>query len=286
MKRILIKWTYLLALIAFAVWMFDVFFGANIYLRAEGLVLGQPAVIAAEYNVTVRDVLVKEGERVIEGQTVVHISSHQIAEARARLSSEAAARAARLADLDIRREVVNATIGPAENREAVALEGKNGLNESYQKGLLPALTRTTAAEQAYQGQKDAEALRAEKRALTDQIKMLTVATEQADLSPRLIRPGKAACAHDGYREYSTGQSWRGRARRRCAVGVGRRSPVRRCLGSGRAMVQPEGGPKCIDRCRRRRDRWNDCKDRYGGVGVAARISKGVYPDRTSAIGLD
>src|SRR5690242_20259718 len=111
--------------------------------------LGQPAVIAAEYNVTVRDVLVKEGERVIEGQTVVHISSHQIAEARARLSSEAAARAARLADLDIRREVVNATIGPAENREAVALEGKNRLNESYQKGLLPALTRTTAAEQAY-----------------------------------------------------------------------------------------------------------------------------------------
>jgi multidrug resistance efflux pump len=182
MKRILIKWTYLLALIAFAVWMFDVFFGANIYLRAEGLVLGQPAVIAAEYNVTVRDVLVKEGERVIEGQTVVHISSHQIAEARARLSSEAAARAARLADLDIRREVVNATIGPAENREAVALEGKNRLNESYQKGLLPALTRTTAAEQAYQGQKDAEALRAEKRALTDQIKMLTVATEQADLA--------------------------------------------------------------------------------------------------------
>ena len=67
-------------------------------------------------------------------------------------------------------------------RPKIANEGKNRLNESYQKGLLPALTRTTAAEQAYQGQKDAEALRAEKRALTDQIKMLTVATEQADLA--------------------------------------------------------------------------------------------------------
>jgi len=182
MKRMAIKWTYLLALIAFGVWMFDVFLGANIYLRAEGLVLGQPAVVAAEYNVTVRDVLVREGDRVAEGQVVVKIASHQIAEARARLSSEAAARAARLADLDIRREVVNATMEAAEHREAVAIESQNQLNESYKKGLLSALNRTAAAEQAYQGQKDAEALRAEKRALTDQMKMLTVATGQADLA--------------------------------------------------------------------------------------------------------
>jgi hypothetical protein len=113
---------------------------------------------------------------------VVRISSHQIAEARARLSSEAAARAARLGDMDIRMEVVSATLAAAEHREAVAMESKTQLDESYKKGLLPALTRTAAAEQAYHGQKDAEALRAEKRALTDQIKMLTIATEQADLA--------------------------------------------------------------------------------------------------------
>src|SRR5215831_5411285 len=181
MKRMAIKWTYLLALIAFGVWMFDVFLGADIYLRAEGLVLGKPAVVAAEYNVTVRDVLVKEGDRVAEGQVVVQVSSQQIAEVRARLSSEAAARP-RLGDMEIRREVVRATLAAAEHREAVAMESKNRLDESYKKGLLPALTRTAAAEQAYQGQKDAEALRAEKRALTDQMKMLTVATEQADLA--------------------------------------------------------------------------------------------------------
>jgi multidrug efflux pump subunit AcrA (membrane-fusion protein) len=182
MKRVVIKWTYLLALIAFGVWMFDVFFGGNVYLRAEGLVLGRPAVVAAEYNVTVHEMFVKEGDRVTLGQVVAQISSHQVAEARARLSSEAAARAARLGDLDVRMEVVTATLAAAEHREAVALESKNQLDESYKKGLLPALTRTAAAEQAYQGQKDAEALRAEKRALSEQMKMLTVATEQADLA--------------------------------------------------------------------------------------------------------
>ena len=120
--------------------MFDVFFGGSIYLRGEGLVLGQPAVVAAEYNVTVRNVLVKEGERVAAGQVLVQISSQQLAEARARLSAEAAARAARLADLEIRKEVVNATLAAAEDREAVAAETKNQLNESYKKGLLSALS--------------------------------------------------------------------------------------------------------------------------------------------------
>jgi multidrug resistance efflux pump len=71
-------------------------------------------------------------------------------------------------------------LAPAEHREAVAVEGKNQLNEIYKKGLLPVISRTAAAEQAYNGQRDAEVLRAEKRALTDQIKMLAGATSQAD----------------------------------------------------------------------------------------------------------
>ena len=182
MRRVAIKWTYLLALIGFAIWVFDVFFGGHIYLRGNGLVLGQPAVVAAEYNVTVREVMVKEGDRVAEGQVVVQISSQQVAETRARLSSEAATRAARLVEMDIRGEVVDAMLAPAEDREAVAAEGKIQLNESYKKGLLAVINRTAATEQAYNSQMDAEALRAEKRALNDQIKMLTVATDQANLA--------------------------------------------------------------------------------------------------------
>ena len=110
----------------------------------------------------------------------VQISSQQVLEGLARLSSEAASRAARLVELDVRSEVVNATLAPAEHREAVAVEGKNQLNEAYKKGFLPVISRTAAAEQAYNGQKDAEGLRAEKKALTDQIKMLAGATSQAD----------------------------------------------------------------------------------------------------------
>ena len=182
MKRVVIKWTYLLALVAFSAWMVDTFFGGNFYLRGEGLVIGQPAVVAAEFNMTVRDVLVKEGEKVAEGTVVANTTSQQVADTRARLTSDAVIRAGRLADMRIRSEVVNATVGKAEHRELVAIEGQNQLNQIYDKGLLPIITRTAAAEQAYNGLKDAESLRAERRALADQITMLNVATEQANVA--------------------------------------------------------------------------------------------------------
>src|SRR5262249_4346048 len=134
-KRVAIKWTYLLALIGFAIWVFDVFYGGHVYLRGGGLVLGQPTVAPRESKVTRREVMVKEGDRVAEGQVVVQISSQQVAETRARLSSKAATRAARLVEMDVRSEVVDAMLAPAEHRETVAIEGKNQLNESYKKGL-------------------------------------------------------------------------------------------------------------------------------------------------------
>ena len=188
--------------------MVDTFFGGNIYLRGEGLAVGQPAVVATQYNMTVRDVLVKEGEKVAEGTVVANTTSQQVADTRPRLTSDAVIRAGRLADMRICSEVVNATVGKAEHRESVAIEGQNQLNQIYDKGLLPIITRTAAAEQAYNGLKDAESLRAERRALADQITMLNVATEQATwLCPiSSIYSMTAACARPS--PAPSARSWR------------------------------------------------------------------------------
>src|SRR5262249_8472100 len=156
-----------------------------------------------------------------------------------------------------------------EDRETVAAEAKTQLNESYKKGLLSTLNRTAAAEQAYRGQQDAEALRAEKRALTDQFKMLTVATEQADRlvgSSRRVRPRTVTRAHYRYHQRRLGPPWCCGARRRFAVGTGGRSPICGRLGSGRQVVQIGRGPTSIDRCRSRRLAGHDFKDRPRGVG--------------------
>ena len=89
------------------------------YLRSERRVLGEPAVIAAEFPVTVRDLLVREGERVKAGSVAAVVSSQTVAESIARLTADLAARESRLSEMRIRGEKVAALIKLAETRQEV-----------------------------------------------------------------------------------------------------------------------------------------------------------------------
>jgi multidrug resistance efflux pump len=181
-RRAAIKWTYLLGLLSFLAWLGNSFAGGYIYPRGEGMVIGEPAVVAAEFNATIREVLVKEGQVVSKSDVVLYITSQYMAESRARLTAESAQRYSKLAELQARSEVINATLGSAEAREQAASQGQGQLDTLFLKGYLPAIARTVAAEQAYRGKQDVESLRAEQRALGAQIRQLSAASEQADLA--------------------------------------------------------------------------------------------------------
>ncbi len=194
MRRQIVKWSYLAVLVAGIVYLLNTFAAGYVLIRAEGLVVGQPATVAAEYTATVREVFVKEGQEINKGDVVAQISSQAIVESRARLTSDYALRVSKLAELKARGEVVEATLTSAEARERSAVEGKAQLDTIDRKGFLPILTRTTAAEQAYRGKQDAESLRSEQRALTGQRQEVTAATEEAD-----------AALHDLTRLYDGGK---------------------------------------------------------------------------------
>jgi multidrug resistance efflux pump len=194
MRRQIVKWSYLAVLVAGIVYLLNTFAAGYVLIRAEGLVVGQPATVAAEYTATVREVFVKEGQEINKGDVVAQISSQAIVESRARLTSDYALRVSKLAELKARGEVVEATLTSAEARERSAVEGKAQLDTIDRKGFLPILTRTTAAEQAYRGKQDAESLRSEQRALTGQRQEVTAATEEAD-----------AALHDLTRLYDSGK---------------------------------------------------------------------------------
>jgi HlyD family secretion protein len=194
MRRAAIRWTYLLGLLSFLAWLGNSFAGGYIYPRGEGMVIGEPAVVAAEFTATIREVLAKEGQVVSKGEVVLNITSQYMAESRARLTAESVQRSAKLAEMQIRNEIINATLASAETREEAASQGQDRLDSLYQKGYLPAITRTVAAEQAYRGKQDAESLRAEQRALSAQIRQLSAASEQANLA-----------LSDSLRLFNTGQ---------------------------------------------------------------------------------
>ena len=88
MRRSLTRLVYFAALIAFAVYLGNTFAGGYVYMRGEGLVIGEPAVVAAEFIATVTDVPVKDGQEVKRGEIVSHISSQYMSETRAKLTSD------------------------------------------------------------------------------------------------------------------------------------------------------------------------------------------------------
>ena len=179
-RRAAIKWTYLLALIAGLLWFGNWLVAGYIYPQGEGLVIGEPAVVAAEFTATVQSIQVQQGQKVARGDRVAQITSQSMAESRARLTAESAQRSAKLAEMKIRNGIVDATLSSAENRERVASEGQDRLKTLYDKGYSPNIIRTEAAVQAYAGTQAAEALRAEQLELAGQLRQLLKASEAAD----------------------------------------------------------------------------------------------------------
>src|ERR1051326_6654742 len=128
LRRTAIKWTYLLVLIAGLGWFGNWLAAGYLYPQGEGIVIGEPAVVAAEFAATVRSIQVQQGQMVAQGDKVAQITSQAMAESRARLTDESVQRSVKLAEIKIRSEIVNATLGSAETRERVSSEGQDRLN--------------------------------------------------------------------------------------------------------------------------------------------------------------
>jgi multidrug resistance efflux pump len=186
-RQAVIRWTYFASLFALAAWLGDLFLGSLFYLRSEGLVLGEPAVIAAEFPVTVRDLLVHEGERVKAGSVAAVVTSQTVAESVARLTADLAAREARLSELRIRGEKVEAVIKLAEMRQEVATGARAQLEKLLKGGLLSLDKRTAAVESEFRSLQDLEALKAEKRVVEAEIGELHEASLEAQTAVRDLR---------------------------------------------------------------------------------------------------
>ena len=91
-RQRVIRWVYISSVIGLGLFLADLFAGGLFYLRSEGLVLGDQAVVAAEFPLTVREVRVREGDRIEAGDVAATVSSQSVTESIARLAAEVASR--------------------------------------------------------------------------------------------------------------------------------------------------------------------------------------------------
>src|SRR5262249_13772597 len=183
----IIRWVYLASMFVLAGWLANFFFGDLLYLRSEGLVIGQPSVVAAEFPVTVRDLLVREGEQVKAGQVAAVVTSQEVLETIARLSADIAARQVRLGELRIRDQTIDAMLVLAQDRDKVAASARQEFEKLVQQGYQSIDKRTAAVESEYRSRQDLESLKAEKRSVDEELKILNTVLGEAQSALRDLR---------------------------------------------------------------------------------------------------
>jgi multidrug resistance efflux pump len=200
-RQAAIRWVYIACMVGLAAVLGDIFVGSLFYLRSEGLVVGDLAVIAAEFPVTIRDIRVHQGDRVHAGDIAAIVSSQQVTEAIARLTGELASREVRLSELRVRGETVHAIIGFAETRHLIAHNARKELETLMGRGLLPIEKRTAAVETEYHSEQDLSSLQAEKRVIEGEMSSLTGVLGEARTAigelRRLYDQGRMVAPIDG-----------------------------------------------------------------------------------------
>lgn len=203
-RRSTVVWTravYFGILLMLGLWFGDFLFGSYLYLKSEGMVVAPSATISTEYPATVRDIDVREGDRVTAGQRIAGLSSQQVAESVARLTSELARLRAQEAQLRIQGERNASLLSLASQRSALASETRERYETLQRRGILPMDKRMAALDSEYRSQLDSGALQAETQAIEQQLTRLAPAIDKADAAlvnlDRLYGSGDVAAPIDG-----------------------------------------------------------------------------------------
>ena len=114
------KYFYLCLLSGFVLWLFDLFLGEMFYFRADGLVVQDRVVLATQYDASVAELNVREGQRVATGMALATLRSQTVEENIAELSAEVARMMEQASQLEVRKQVIEATQPLVSRRAEVA----------------------------------------------------------------------------------------------------------------------------------------------------------------------
>ena len=165
MRRAIVRWTYLVALLSMLIWITASTIGGYAYKSADGLVVGDAGVVSPEYTVTVLEILVHNGDRVRKGDLIARVSSTRVAEITATLSLQSSTLVSRMAEATSKAEIIDQLIASAEERDRVVAATNESLQRPRQTGFLPWMTQTAIATQVYKGKEELARLKAERASI-------------------------------------------------------------------------------------------------------------------------
>lgn len=182
------RYFYLLSVIGVFAYLGNIFFGHLVWLRAEGLILADRVVVASPYAVQVAKVLVRPGQQVKRGDVLAMVSSPQIMESMATLTSKAAETTARQAELAIKLEVANAVLKTADERLKETEAQLRKVNTSRASlGFVSDAFAANVQKDRYFAMQEKVSREAERRGAIQQLAQLDVSLEEARTALQQLR---------------------------------------------------------------------------------------------------
>jgi multidrug resistance efflux pump len=130
------RWIYLGLLAAFAVWVFNLFFGDLVYFQAEGLVMRDRVVLATQYPAKVDELDVQEGSEIKQNQLLARVRSQSVEESLAKLYAGLVDGLDRMTQLKVRDRVIEATAPMTEQRWREAHDARRASDQMRNQQLL------------------------------------------------------------------------------------------------------------------------------------------------------
>ena len=144
------RYVYLTLLIGFAALLFDLLAGDLVYLRGDGMVAQNVAIVGPEYPGAVLSVGVAAGDTVEQGQPVAVLRSQSMIKDIKDLNAEVVSAEVRLEELYIRRQKLAGLIPEARKRAETTDDYRERIAKLGRSGLATIKGSTTADASAYQ----------------------------------------------------------------------------------------------------------------------------------------
>lgn len=154
---------YLSILALFLLALFDLLAGDLVYLRGEGMISRDVAILSPEFDGVVLSAPMEPGDDVESGDPLVFLRSKEMLQDIAALTSNLAAAEAQLSEMRIRKLRLDSLIPLARESVSAAVDRRDQLGQLRDTGLVTVKDKASAVEDAFTAHAKLEGLREEAR---------------------------------------------------------------------------------------------------------------------------
>jgi multidrug resistance efflux pump len=166
------KWIYLALLSCLIIWLFDIFFGRFFYLQANGMVVKDTQTISLSYTAQVKNIDVRDGVMVAQGQKLGDVVAMEVIEQLSTLNIKISDLNTRIGAHRSRIEVISSILPIAKSRADAMLKLRGDQEGAVKRGLTGTQNMSELLQDEFESRVNYREMMSERRALLADLEQL------------------------------------------------------------------------------------------------------------------